>query len=199
VIPTRKEKESLVIRLAEEGKSTRDIARAAHVSLRDIGSIIRKYTGEEGAESAYPDKGMSLNSRAFKLFSDGKSLVDVAIALDMDADEVIGIHNDYLRLLNLDSLMTLYRELEDSDFNLLVYLYRQLRHEGLANRNDILNVVQMEGKLKSLNTELYETAADIGRLNHVKFNLERDVDELTKRIDEYDAILLERSQQARQF
>lgn len=73
------------------------------------------------------------------MFSDGKSLVNVAIALDIGADEVLGIHNDYLRLLNLDShdstgiwmIMT----------NLLVYLYRQLKWEGLANRNDILNVV----------------------------------------------------------
>jgi hypothetical protein len=31
----------------------------------------------------------------------------------------------------------------------------------------------MEGKLKSLNSELYEIADDIGRLNSVKSNLER--------------------------
>jgi hypothetical protein len=128
-----------------------------------------------------------------------KILVNVAIALGMDADEVLSIRYDYLRLLNMDRLMTLYRELDDNDFNLLVYLYRQLRHEGLANKNDILNVVQMEGKLKSLNSELYETGGDIGRLNSLKFNLERDVDELTRKIGDYDAILLERSQQSRQF
>jgi hypothetical protein len=148
--------------------------------------------GEEGAESAYPDKGLSSNSKAFKLFSDGRSLVDVAIVLDIDADDVLGIHNDYLRLLNLDSLMTLYRELEDSDFNLLVYLYHQLRWEGLANRNDILNVVQMEGKLKSLNCELCETAADIGRLNSIKFNLEREVDGLQRKAGDCSTPLRER-------
>jgi len=172
VIPTRKEKETLVIRLSEEGKSTREIAQAAHVSLRDIGSIVKKYTGEEEAESAYRDS-LSLNSRVFNLFKESKSLVDIAIALDIGADEVLGIHNDYLRLLNLDSLMTLYRELEDNDFNLLVYLYRQLRWEGLANKKDIFNIIQMEGNLKSLNCELYETAADIGGLNSTKFQLER--------------------------
>jgi hypothetical protein len=46
---------------------------------------------------------------------------------------------------------------------------------------------------------LIETASDIGRLNSIRFHLERDVDEMTKRIDDYDAILLERSQQARPF
>ncbi len=181
MILTRKEKESLVIKLVEEGNSTRRITQAAHVSPKDIGTIIKRYTGEEEQVSSYHDKDLSISSRAFKMFNEGNGLVKVAIVLNMDADEALGIHNDYLRLLNMDSLMTLHRELEDNDFNLLVYLYRQLRHEGLANKNDILNIVQMEGKLKRLNSELYETAADIGRLNSIKFNLERDVDELTRK------------------
>ena len=44
----------------------------------------------------------------------------------------------------------------------------------------------MEEKLKSLNCELYETAADIGRLNSAKSQLERDVDELAKRMGDYE-------------
>jgi hypothetical protein len=144
LILTRKEKENLVINVTEASKTTRHIAQVAHISPKDIGTIIRRYTGED---SEYQGNSQSLNSRAFKMFSDGKSLVNVAIALDIGADEVLGIHNDYLRLLNLDSLMTLYRELDDNDFNLLMYLYRQLKWEGLANRNDILNVVQMEDNL----------------------------------------------------
>ena len=144
MILTRKEKENLVINVAEASKTTRHLSQVAHISPKDIGTIIRRYTVED---SEYQGNSQSLNSRAFKMFSDGKSLVNVAIALDIGADEVLGIHNDYLRLLNLDSLMTLYRELDDNDFNLLVYLYRQLKWEGLANRNDILNVVQMEDNL----------------------------------------------------
>jgi hypothetical protein len=46
---------------------------------------------------------------------------------------------------------------------------------------------------------LIETASDIGRLNFYKAKLERDLDELTRMIGDYDAMLLERSQQARQF
>ena len=46
----RKEKEKLVIQLAHEGKTTREIAKQAHISLRDIGSIIRKETGDDKKE-----------------------------------------------------------------------------------------------------------------------------------------------------
>jgi hypothetical protein len=53
VILKRKQKEELVIRLAKEGKNTRDIAKVAHVSLKDIGMIIRNYLGEVENETDY--------------------------------------------------------------------------------------------------------------------------------------------------
>src|SRR5678815_2623570 len=101
MILTRKEKEDLVIELANKGKSTRYIAQVAHVSLKDIGSIIRRYTGEEIAAADLQDKSLSLTAMAFNLFKDNKSLVDVAIALNMEADEVLGMHSDYMQLSNL--------------------------------------------------------------------------------------------------
>jgi intein-encoded DNA endonuclease-like protein len=44
---SRKEKEKMVIRLAKEGKTTREIAKVVHMSLKDIGKILRKITGDE--------------------------------------------------------------------------------------------------------------------------------------------------------
>jgi len=44
---SRKEKENLVIKLTQEGKTTREIAKQVHVSLRDIGKIQHKLTGNE--------------------------------------------------------------------------------------------------------------------------------------------------------
>ena len=124
MILTRQQKADLVIKLAEEGKSTRFIAEAAHVSLKDIGTIIRRHTGEED-ESACKDKGLSTNSRAFILFKEGKSKVDVAIALDIDADQVLYIYEDYFRLLSLDHLITMYKELGNDGLYFLNYLYNQ--------------------------------------------------------------------------
>jgi transposase len=43
---SKKEKEKLVIKLANEGKTTREIAKEAHISLKDIGKIIHKVTGD---------------------------------------------------------------------------------------------------------------------------------------------------------
>ena len=46
LLVSRKEKEQLVIKLAQEGKTTREIAKQVHVSLRDIGKIQHKLTGD---------------------------------------------------------------------------------------------------------------------------------------------------------
>ena len=197
VILTRQQKEDLVIKLAEEGKNTRDIAKLAHVSPKDIGTIIRNYLGEDNPE--YSGKGLSTNSRAFKLFKEGKNKVDVAIALDIDADQVLYIYEDYLRLLSLDHLTTMYKELGSDGLYFLNYLYSQLKWEGLVTKGDIHRIIEQSGELRNLDQTLIETSADIGRLNSIKFQLERDVNDLTRRIDDYDAMLLERSQQARQF
>ena len=43
---SRKEKEQLVIKLAQEGKTTREIAKQVHISLRDIGKIQHKLSGD---------------------------------------------------------------------------------------------------------------------------------------------------------
>jgi len=47
-------------------------------------------------------------------------LVDTTIALDTDTDEVLG-YGDYLRLLSLQKLMTLNREMGDEGFSQLHY------------------------------------------------------------------------------
>ena len=47
----KKEKEELVIKLAKEGKTTREIAKIVHMSLKDIGIILRKITGDEDPKS----------------------------------------------------------------------------------------------------------------------------------------------------
>ena len=52
MVLNKKEKEELVIKLLNEGKTTREIAQLAHVSLRDIGSITRKAVGDDDIPDA---------------------------------------------------------------------------------------------------------------------------------------------------
>jgi hypothetical protein len=51
--------------------------------------------------------------QAFNLFRENKNLVDAAIILNMEADDVLNLHPNYLRLLNKDSLMSICKEIDD--------------------------------------------------------------------------------------
>jgi superfamily I DNA and/or RNA helicase len=188
VILTRQEKEQLVIKLASEGKTTKKIAQIAHVSLRDIGKIIRRYTGEE---TEYQNKSPSITSKAFQMFKDNKSQVDVAIALNLEADEVVTLFDDYTHLLNLDKLMNIYKELGD-DIYLLDHLFQEMRWEGIATKDKISRFTEMAGRLTRLDEEELKICEQIGKLSSKKFELEKEIDEALKELDQYSVSLREK-------
>ena len=91
-----KEKEKLVIKLAEEGKTIRDIAKEIHISLKDIGKIINKVTGDEsqveGEKKEKEKRSLSLYAKAFKMFKDKNPLADIAIELDVILSIIVFYH-----------------------------------------------------------------------------------------------------------
>ena len=99
------DKEQLVIKLHQEGKTIREIASSAHMSFSDIGSIIRRTDGQDG-EAGVETKDMKNKTRETKalfLFSNGKKPIDVAIELDLSASEV---HNMLEEFWALNDLMS---------------------------------------------------------------------------------------------
>jgi transposase len=81
----RRDKEQLVIKLHQEGKTIREIASAAHLSFSDIGTIIRRADGhDKDSDIETKDlKNKSKDTQALYLFSIGKTPLEVAIELDL--------------------------------------------------------------------------------------------------------------------
>ena len=80
-----KEKKDLAINLIEQGVSTRDIAKQAHLSLSTIGKIRKELEGDTSENNKKP---LSISSQSFKLFEKHKTLIQVAIKLDLPSEEV---------------------------------------------------------------------------------------------------------------
>ena len=122
MILNKSEKEDLVIKLANEGRTTREIAEQVHISFRAIGKIIDRVTGDDVAiedeEKERRLKNLSPYAQAFKMFKDGLPLADVAIELDINADTILSYFRDYLRLSRMESLVDMYNELKGDDFEL---------------------------------------------------------------------------------
>ena len=175
MILKKEEKEQLVINLAMGGKTTREIAKMVHISLGDIGSIIRKFNGEE---NEYQNKSPSITSKAFQMFRENKSRVDVAIALNLESDDVVTLFDKYLTLLNLDKLMNIYKELGYSIY-LLDYLFHHMKYEGIVTKNAISRFTALAGRLTRLDEEELKICEQIGRLNSKKGELEKDIEEVS--------------------
>ncbi len=161
----------MVIKLAEEGKTTRAIAKEVHVSLKDIGRIIHKATGEdiqneqEEVEKQKRLKSLSPYARAFQMFQDEVPLAEIAIELDVKTDTMLDFYADYLRLLSMGGLVTMYNDL-GKDITLFFYLYSRIKKEWL-DKDDVKELLEEQQELKSLQkrVELYN--------EHIKWQKER--------------------------
>lgn len=81
-----------------EGLIVIDIAKIVHMSFDSIGDIINKYTDYDNNESneAEKEKEPVYNStKAFELFSHGKSPIEVAIKLNLEFQVVIVFYRQY--------------------------------------------------------------------------------------------------------
>ena len=161
------EKRDLVIRLLNEGKTYREVCHLAHVSPRDIKPIAKEYErkkrletkkGEQKNQSNQkPAKKLSLSSRAFTLFRNGKNAVEVAIDLDLDFQKVRRYWTEYLLLQNMKDLYNIYIDNEyHLDYLLHIYFF-MLRNKipkkacetVLLNADTVINLNNSISNLKS--------------------------------------------------
>lgn len=136
------QKQALVIELHNQGRTIRQIAELAHMSFKDIANVIKKHIGEDIDSVGKPEK--SKDARAFELFLKGKQSVEVAIELDMSADEVEELLVQYWRLAKLDDLETLYHEAKYS-LSPLLRLYNILKDMSITKDKDIHDLIELAG------------------------------------------------------
>ena len=87
---TEQRKKRIIDLYYNQGKTTREIAEIERISLHDI-SAIRK---EEEARRQ-KNKDQEQSSKAYKLFSEGKTPVEVAITLNLREPEVTKLYREY--------------------------------------------------------------------------------------------------------
>jgi predicted HTH domain antitoxin len=86
-----------------QGKTMCEIAKIERMSIRDISAILKE---EEARRQKYKDQ--ELSSKAYELFSQGKKLLQVAIALNIRQSEATKYYREYWKLQGLQMLDSLY-------------------------------------------------------------------------------------------
>src|SRR5215472_17985483 len=168
----REEKEQYVIQLYKENKSTREIAKLTHMSFRDIGIVTKKVKleaqGERGRLEEDDIKSKSKTTQAFKLFSEFKSPVDIIIELDLPANQVRVLYQEYLELEGFYRLTQIYEEAK-YDLDDLLRLHRIVKLVGLE-KHDIISAFELikHNQLQTLQWKAGYLKSEITRLEWEK-------------------------------
>jgi hypothetical protein len=127
----------------------------------------------------------SFQIQAIKLFSELKSPVEVVIALDLPADQVLAIYQEYWELDHMYRLAQIYEEAK-YDLHDLLRLHRIVKGLG-TEKQDIINVLDLvkHNQLQTLQWKVGNLRYEINMLeiektkamNHL-FNLKRMIYEL---------------------
>ena len=141
VVLNRRDKEQLIIRLHQEGKTIREIASSAHMSFGDIGSIIRRIEGQDEKVKTKDMKNKSKDTQALFLFSNGKKPIDVAIELNLSASEVHEMQEEFWALNDLHELAFMYNEIK-TFLPSFLKLFHCLKESRMLDENQISKLIR---------------------------------------------------------
>jgi DNA-binding CsgD family transcriptional regulator len=185
----REEREEHLILLYKEGRTFKDIAKEMHMSFRDIGAIIKKAKLEAERERGYTtdEEPKSPEAQAFKMFSEGKSPVEVAIALDEPGDRVRAMHREYWDLSGRHELAQLYDEARYNLSNMLK-LHRIVKDLGLGEK-EIIKVLELakHNELERLQWKVEYLRNEVEILENEKWKSTNHILNLNRMIDQFQS------------
>ena len=172
-IPLNKfEKIALVRKLLNEGKTYREICHLAHVSSRDIKPIAkeleRKKRLQQNKENNQESttKKLSLSSRAFILFQEGKKLDEVKVVLDIPFKLAIRYWKQYLKSIRMFESYEFYQE-HSYDMPTFLSIATFIKRNNVFG-NNIVNVLRTANNILSLNQTYSNLKAEIEKMKQIK-------------------------------
>jgi hypothetical protein len=184
-ILTRQERERLELDLYNnQGKTYREISKEATISPRYIGVILNKAVEQKMIEglkeqdninskknqNQEQNSDLSLSAKAYKLFSERKTPLEVAIALNLGESEATKFYKEYWKLKRLHNLTLIYEETK-GDIDPFLRLYKLSKAAGM-------NVQQVVNLLKIANNNLLDIQCRYERLKREVNTLENNKQQL---------------------
>jgi predicted transcriptional regulator len=196
---TRQERERIVLDLYyNQGKNIREIAKELRMSFRDIGAILNKASEdnketEQGQQQDGAEKNqvqLSLSTQAYKLFSEGKTPIEVAVALNLKESEITRFHKEYLKLDQMHDLNVVYAELK-GDIIPFLKLYRSARSAGMSEQH-VLNLLKIanddndnnnrNNNLPAVEHRYNKLKQEVNSLEIIKLNSNNNLQDLKNQI-----------------
>jgi transposase-like protein len=192
MVLSREEKEKMVLDLYYNKDYTyKQLTKELRMSPNQLREIIKRHE-EKNDAIANKKKELSLSSKAYKLFSEGKTNVQVAIKLDLPQEQVTRLHSEYWRLQNQDKLESLYM-LTKGKVSVLWKIYKELVVIGRMSIEEVASVISTGNiyQLSRLYKELVikrgmsieEVASALDINLNILPDMERELDQTCKALE----------------
>jgi hypothetical protein len=203
MVLARQEKEKLILDLYNQGKTYKQIAQTARVSPRDIKPVLEKAEKEREKELGintqeetngstgnqnHTQKKTSISSQAYRLFSEGKTLLDVAIELNIKQPEATKYYIQYWKLRELHNLNLVYEEIRDNIVHFVQY-YRKMNAACIGVEQAIHLTKIANNDLPALEQKYQKLKKDVYSLESRKFEEHRTLNDLQDQIASSERIL----------
>jgi transposase len=192
MVLTRQERERLVIDLYNQGKTYREISKETRISPRDIGVILNKVIEESKGEEQQGDtkqnqeenqqqEHISPSAKAYKLFSEGMTPLEVAIALNLGESEATKYYREYWKLRQLHNLNMVYEEVKD-DIVSFLKLCKLAKRKGIGVRHVVNLLTIANNDLPAMERRFKRLGNDISALQFQKRIDERSLYQLNNQV-----------------
>jgi hypothetical protein len=177
-MPIREDEKRRIIDLHfGQGKTIREVCRIMSKSSNDITPVTKEHrirlaqdyalaNGEQSDIVQREQDRVIPNVKAYKLFDEGKDLLEVATELNLPGTQVQQFYVEYLNMMRMHKLVTIYRETQDS-MRYFLKLFRLGKEKGVTPEQ-IMNLVQMADSIHILHDELQRLQNEISDISNCK-------------------------------
>ena len=201
MVLTRQEKEMKILDLYNQGKTYKQIAEIARVSPRDIKPVLEKAEKERekelgmntpegkgnGGKNPQPQKPSNA-SQAYRLFSEGKTPLEVAVELNIREAEATKYYREHWKLKQLYHLNQLYEYIK-GDIIHIVKLHRRIKAAGIGMEQTINLIKIANNDLPGVEQKYKKLMKDVNSLESRKFQEYRISHDLQDQIADSKRIL----------
>ena len=183
-------------------KTIREIAEITGKSSRDIIAVLnesedKEITEEENKnvqskvaeERGNTEQDPPLNIKAYKLFSEGKSLVDVTVALKLTSQQAHQFHIEFWKLMQMHQLFVIYQENKNS-IGYFLKLVRLGKKEGITPEQ-IIDLLKMADNTKDLNKKFQHLQGEVIDMELKKSVVKEQLEDLENKISSAEGQLSE--------
>ena len=199
MVVSEEEKRRIIDLHFNQGKAIREVSRIMGKSSHDITPVTKEHriqlaqnyamaNGEQSDVVQHVQDKVIPNVKAYKLFNEGKNPFEVAAELNLPGPQVRQFYIEYLSMMRMHKLVTIYQEIQDS-MSYFLKLFRLGKEKGVTPEQ-IMKLLQMADSIHKLQDKLQHLEDDVLDISRRKSvgqeelkNLHKEISDTLEKLD----------------